>query len=175
MKRIVCCIMILLLLLLWGCTPSERKITDGVRFYYLRSEITEANYGQADGVITSEVRNIQEHTDDLQYLLRLYFQGPADPELSCPFPSDTKLIQAELQEQTLQIILDTSFDSYSSLEQTLAYACLTMTCLELSEATSVSINTETGVLNGETPYIMDADSLLLLDALQITSTEPTEG
>lgn len=172
MRRVKCAAAMLLasifLSLLSGCISTRNALTDGVNFYYLR---TDFQYGTADGVIDSEVREIPSYADDVTYLLQLYFQGPVAGDLHSPFPENTRLTAAQQEGQTLYITLSTSFDSFSGMEQTLACACLTMTCLELADIDTVSITTQDGIQNGENPIVMRADSLTLLDR----STElPTE-
>lgn len=173
MKRICALALVLCLLLsLSACFATEDQPKAPVCFYYLRSEPT---YWESDSVIASEEREAYGHTGDLNYLLLLYLRGPASVELSSPFPSGTRLAEWQQAGDTLTIILDGfPLTEQSSLQTTIACACLAKTCFSLADITSVRVNTVEGRAAGEADIIVDADALLLWDECATAPTHSTE-
>lgn len=185
MKRLICGVLLIGILLSFnGCQLPEKTSEDTVTFYYLREEYLReeisqgeiTDYGENDSVIGDEKRDVQGYTGNLEYLLLLYLRGPADAALASPFPDGMKLVEAELEGDTLRIVLGPSWGSLNNLEKALACACLTMTCLDLTDAVQVQIITEEDLASGEKPIVMDQSSFLLLDdgAILSTATESTE-
>lgn len=164
MKRILSMLLIISLLLsLGGCGFGGGKRKDHAIFYYRRASYL---YGQENGVIASEKRDISDHAGDLSYLLSLYLIGPLDEELESPFPKTTRLTSVRDNGETMQVVLSNIGSALSDSEFSLACACLTLTCLELSNATEVTI------ISGERTVTMTRESLVLYDG---SSTETTNG
>lgn len=168
MKRSISFLMILsIMLALCGCSFGQRSSEDHVTFYYCRTEYA---YGTEDGVIAGEDRDVTGHTGDLSYLLPLYLVGPLDEELISPFPARTQLVSMESQEDSLLLALSDTSGSLSDSQFSLACACLTMTCLELTNAAEVIIT------SGQRTVTMTRESLLLFDDItpSQTTTEETQ-
>ena len=160
MKRFLS-LMLILSLLLSGCGFFGERIREPVTFHYL------CNSYQEDlcCVFVSEEREASGHTDDLSYLLALYLMGPAGEDLRSPLPAGTR-IRADIQEG--QILLELSEDavSLSDPEYSLACACLTLTCLDITEAESVTVSC------GDRSRTMTRSTLTLVDDSESTiSTE----
>lgn len=142
-------VILLAALLLCGCAADK-----GIHFYYLR---TEYEYGTADGVIASETREITGYDDDLNYLFRLYLEGPLNDSLTSPFPRGTYLLNTLLTGDTLTLVLSVEYSALEDLEQTLANACLASTGFQLTEAEQIII------LSGKETYTLDRSSITLFD------------
>lgn len=158
MKR--CTALILcLLLFLGGCSFKETG-ENLTAFYYCRTDYV---YGDAYGVVAPELREVSAGTADLKNLLSLYLVGPLDEGMASPFRG-FKLISAEMEDSQLVIEL-VSFDkTITDARFSLACACMTMTCLELTQAEQVTI------LCGDRSVTMHRDNLLLLDTVTSTQT-----
>lgn len=166
MKRLIAFATILSLVLsLWGCSFGRKNSEDHVTFYYCRAEYA---YGTENGVIAAEDRDVTGHIGDLSYLLPLYMVGPLDEELIAPFPARTQLVSVELQKDKLLVELSDTARALADSQFTLACACLTMTCMELTNATEVVIT------SGERSVTMNLESLLLFDDITPSQTTPTE-
>ena len=161
MKRFIAFALLLTLLLpLLGCSKG---IQDGADFHYCRKEY---QYGKDSGVIAPEQRDITGHVGDLSFLISLYLMGPLDEDLESPFPKGTKLEVLEFTRHGLHIQLSPVPDSFTDSEFTLACACLTLTCLEISDKATFTIT------SGERSVIMNRNNLILWDN---TIPETTEG
>ena len=160
MKRLFCLILALCLLLS-GCALSGERMKDPVTFYYPRREY---QYGAADGVIASEQREASGHRRDLNYLLALYFMGPNDEALSSPLPRGVRFVKVGHDGTTVTLELTDTAQSMTEAEFTLACACITMTCLSITEAEIVTI------ISGSRTVTMNQDNLTLYDS----NTEATE-
>lgn len=168
MKRIAALFLAGALLLFLPCCASRAaQPTDPVSFYYPRREIA---YNVSDGLIVSETR--ESEAQSLEALLRAYLKGPQTESLRLPFPAGTRLISTERIDATLHILLDAPMASFGSLDKTLAYACLSLTALGLTDVESVSIQTLAGLDAGEAPVVLSKASLVLTDDAPSPSEPP---
>ena len=156
MKQILA--VLLLLCLLPGCTYSDRQ--DQLHFCCPTAFVS---YGDSQGVLGSEDRDLGSHREDMKYLVTMYLSGPADKSLRNGFPASVKLVSCEIRHQQVCILLSGDLDSLSPLERTLVCAGLAKTVLGASGMTTVRIATEKGALSGDGALLFDNDSLLLED------------
>lgn len=174
MKRIVSIVLVIFCLIgLCGCgkntPPSENQIV----FYYPRVKFI---YGQEDGVISSELRDIQNRANDTSYVIRLYLNGPVSDELYSPFYSDTTLFSAERVDDTLYLTLSgKEISQKSQLQNTIAFACLAKTCFSLTDVSEIHINTLIRENSGLPAMVFDKDNLILWDDayLAVDPTDPS--
>ena len=157
MKRIVAMIL-LMALLLCGCAD---KMREPVTFYYVRDSFEE----DMSQVIGTEQREASGHRDNLLYLLALYLMGPAEDSLVSPLPSYTTILSAEQIDSTVTLQLTDTTASLSDGQYTLACSCLALTCLEITDAEYVTIN------SGNRSVTLGKDSLVLLDLTTGAGTE----
>lgn len=159
MKKLISILLALSLLLsLTACGPEEPQVPGN--FYYYRLETV---YGGSDGVIVPEVRELKDIEHDIGAILDLYCQGPVSRELECILPQGTVAQGWYLDGKKLTIRLSSEFAMLTGVELTIACACLTRTMLELTEATSVTINAGGSLLDGQSAITMTADQLSLQD------------
>lgn len=156
MKRIISLLMLFsIMVCLLGCSSAEPK---GVRFYYSRTS-DQFEYFEEDGVIRSEQRDLTGHWDDLRYMVGLYLAGPLEEGLSMPFPKTTRLISVEKDNGTITISISGHSNILTDSEFALGCACLTMTCMEFTDCSAVT------VISGERSITMDTNHILLFDTL----------
>lgn len=160
MKRILC-LMLAFIILLSGCCFLGEQVREPVTFHYL------CNHYQEDMccVIAAEEREATGHTGDLAYLIALYQIGPSDENLSSPLPSGTR-ISSEMQNGQVTLELSDEASALSDTEYSIACACLTLTCLDIANAESVTVSC------GSRCITMTRNSLTLNDTERQTS--PTE-
>ncbi len=172
MKKFSLILVLFLLFCLSGCVLQHSDIKEPVKFYYPRQEII---CGQKDGVIGSEIREASGHKDDLQYLLTSYLQGPMASNLSSPFPPATKLVSMREKDGCLYLVLNAAVSHINSIELTTLGACLAMTCFELTDVTSIHIES-TPLPDGKAISVTFArDKLILTDDTPLTEPIPTES
>ena len=134
MKRLWCFLMVFCLIFS-GCSFSGERIKEPVTFYYVRE-----NYQKdMDQVIASEVREAAGHRDDLAYLLALYSMGPASEELTSILPGNTGLTLTEYLDESIILTLSEQAEPLTDGDFTLACACISLTCMELSDIQSVTL------------------------------------
>ena len=153
-------IFLLLTAILAGCSLPKHP-GNKVAFYYSRTEFA---YGAEDAVIVSEMRDIAGHEGDLNYILSLYLMGPLDEELTAIFPITVRLVGMEQEDDSLTIHLTPIAKTLSDVEFSLACSCLTMTCMEVTPCTTVT------VVCGERSVTLRASDLLLTDDSAPTET-----
>ena len=174
MKRILCIILVLLLILS-SCAVSRNGQKDTVTFYYVRTYSGSGTYDAYfdEGVIGSESREASGHWQDLSYLLAMYLQGPLDPELESPFPIGCKVTQIQHENGQLTLALSRMITVKNDMDLTIACACLAMTCLELEDVDTVQI--ESHGLDGKILFTrtFTRDNLLLEDTHPIETIEET--
>lgn len=160
MKHIRIIAALLLLCTLCGCSGPFLK-SDATEFYYLRGEIS---YAGSTGVIASETQDIPDTNEPIIQILKDYLAGPDDNDLISPFPEGIEIINVTLAEGSLLLEFNDRLSELSGMDLTLACACITKTCLGLTDATSVTIRAEGAALDGAAQITMTADSLVLLDS-----------
>lgn len=158
MKKSCICLILIISLLLSGCSFFSARIKDPVDFYYLCDKYQE----DLCCVIASEERESSGHIGDLTYLLALYLMGPIHDEHIMPLPPGTRI---NAQNDSGHIILELSRtpEELSEIDFSLACACLTMTCLEITDAEDVTIRC------GDREKIMNRSSLTLYDTSSETA------
>ncbi len=159
-----CLILGMILCLLPSLLGCRFHKSDTMDFYYVRSRY---QYGEPQGVICPESRDVTGHVQDLSYLMALYLSGPLDEGLSSPFPRSTRLLNLYIQNNTLFIELTPTGSSFSSSDFTLASSCLALTFLYFSNVDQVTVT------SGENTITLNTENLLLYDQPSYSST-PTE-
>ena len=159
MKRLIS--IFLAVLLLSGCTE---QLKEPVSFYYIRSGYEE----DMSNIVGVERREASGHRGDLSYLMALYFMGPADEELLAPLPGNTNMLSVALNGSQVVLQLSDTADSVSDAQFTVACACLTLTCLELTGAETVTI------ISGTRSATLDEERLLLRDLSTAVLTEESQ-
>jgi len=149
-----------LLFSLIGC-GSRRE--DLVAFYYCRDP-EEYQYFEEDGVICSESRDLIGHNENIRYVIGLYLAGPMEEGLRSPMPPSVKLVSAERTLDAVQLTFSDLDDVMSESEFSLACACLTLTCADLTGCHQVT------VISGSRTVTMTTDSIRLLDNGPIPET-----
>lgn len=163
MKR--CSVILLALsLFLSGCGILGERIKEPVTFYYLQSEF---QYGSKGNIVVPEEREASGHRNDLLYLMKLYLMGPAGEELRSPLPRGTQILSAKQKDDHITISVSDTAKTLSDVEFSLACACLSMTCLDMTEAENVTI------ISGERSITLSYDSLMLYDAIPSSTEENT--
>ena len=154
MKRIIV-ILLIAAMLLSGCSLFSSGKRQPVLFYY---QPVNFRLGQSNGAIAAEERDGTGHITDIDYLLRLYLTGPLTENLISPFPADVQLTSVRTGQNKVTVNLTGDPSSLSATQKTLACACLTLTCLELTEEESVMI------FWGDEIILMDRSVLTLFDS-----------
>lgn len=153
------CIFLILCVFLSGCSYLGNHIKAPVHFYYLCSRYQE----DLCCVINSEEREASGHYGDLNYLLALYLMGPIDDELQSPLPGDVQILSIQKNGDALRLELPDLDSVLTDADFSVASACLTMTCLDITDVSSVT------VLSGTRSVMMSKNSISLSDG----SMEPT--
>lgn len=164
MKRLIS-LALVLCLMLSGCGTSGERIMEPVTFYYLQSKYS---YGSEGAVIASEEREASGHRRDLNYLLALYLMGPSSEALISPVPQGTRILSVEQEGTTIQLSLSDAAGTLTDAEFSLACACLTLTCLDLTEVEAVTVTC------GSRSVTMSHENLTLFDSSMAAATEETQ-
>lgn len=159
MKRTVCLIA-LFAVLLSGCSGMKEPVT----FYYVSEDYRE----DMSQVITKEQREAAGHLSDLAYLLAMYSLGPGTEGMVSPLPKGTQIIPTEHTEAGIVLSLSTNAQNLSDADFTLAAACLGLTCMELTDAPSVTLTC------GERSITVTPENLLLQGTAPEQETEETK-
>ena len=160
LKRFLCNVLLLIWLLPLIACSNQDNIHVPVKYYYLRNEVL---FNTQDGVICHEVRESKENESNFPQLLRDYLTGPLTNECRSPFPKDIALVSLRTDESMLIITLSDNFADLTGLDLTLACVCLAMTAIEITDAQSVSIQTENVPLDGKMSIMIDNSSVYFSD------------
>lgn len=174
MKRFVSFLLILTLLLS-GCSIIQEQFKDPVTYYYLRahSDPDTRDVFFSDGVIGSELREGSGHRNDLNYLLSIYLQGPLDERLHSPFPAGCRIVNIKKDDSLLTVVLSPNITELSDMDLTVACACLAKTCMTLTDANTVQIESSSadGTLSVSRTYTQE---MLILEENYTETPVPTE-
>ena len=162
MKRIFS--FLLIFLFLFSFSGCDNSVSEEANFYYCNVEY---QFGEDGSVVESESRDITGHEDELSYLISLYLAGPSSKNLESPFPKNTKLISAQIDEDSTVIELSHIGMQLSDAEFILACACLSLSTMEFTGTEQITI------ISGEKTITMKKNDLLLYDT--ITAGEATEA
>ena len=159
--RKVLLILLVLSLLLCGCTNPDYGFKKPLKFYY---PLINPDYGMGSSYIQPEIREGATISGGLKDILNLYLKGPKDlTTYSYPFQYNTQVHAISRDTTTLDITLTRGFATYTGLPLTIACACITMTCLELTDVKTVRIRAFDTTLDGAQYIEMNAETLLLID------------
>ena len=153
-KLFVILLSVSLLLPLLGCSFFSKSVQDPVKYYYQRSQYL---YAKEDGVIAAEERDGTGHIKDMAYLLRLYLMGPHDEDLVSPFPRGLLITDIRQGNGTVILTLTDALSELPESRQTIACACLALTCMDMTGHDSVTL-----IWDGEIRTI-DRSSLTIYD------------
>jgi hypothetical protein len=171
MKRILSLLLALLLIAsLWGCTRQEDP-DKPITFYYSRAEYV---YGNEGSVMGAEEREWNGQSDDLKGILTLYLNGPLNETLQSPFPSGTALVEIIVIDRQLIISLNNKLSLLSGIDLTLACACLSKTCFQLTDAEQITIKSPETEAHPAVYVTLSRNSIAFSDTVtQAKTTEPT--
>ncbi len=159
MKRITA-LLLIAVLLLSGCGWMGERFREPVTFYYLKKDISAVAPGE--DIFAGELREASGHRQDLSYLMALYLIGPSGEELRTPIPRGTRISSARYEDQTVYLNMSDTSKTMTDIEFSLACTCLSLTCLELTDAQSVTIT------SGERSVTMGRNTILLKDEIKTT-------
>lgn len=161
MKHLTAGVLICALLLCFaGCAAQQQLPQQPVNFYY-RQNPDSIRYDAP--IVLPERREAAGYADSLSALLALYLRGPISETLTSPFPPGTRLLSVKSEDALVTLQLNTGFADLHGMDLTLACACLTMTCLDLTDAQQVRISVPEALLDGAKSVTMDRSALLLLE------------
>ena len=159
-----------------GCSAASQNIKEPVEFYYLRNCAEAEDYKDyfSEGAIVAELREASGHKDDLYYLISMYLRGPLSPDMVSPFPAGTNVTRVILNEGTLYVTLNAAAANAEDLELTLVWACLGKTCLALTDATAIQIESRSYDGKMLFRYTVTKDNLIWDESLPTESVEQTQ-
>ena len=149
--------------LICGCDAASVRLKEPVTFYYVQSDYT----ADLSSPLGTEQREAAGHRDDLSYLLALYLMGPSQENLVSPLPAGTQIFSVQETEPGIRITLSDTTNQLTDGEFSLACACLTLTCLNMTDAEVITIT------SGKRSVSMSRNNLVLFDSGTPAATEET--
>lgn len=173
MKRYSISILIVLLLFSFcGCKQKGTDFVEPVTFYYCNDIVSnEISSNDFYNVFVGETHEGAGYINNLQALLALYLQGPADEALITPFPDDLQILSIHEENLHIALIVSNDFASLTGLDLTIACTCLSMTVMELTGCNSVLISAESTLLDENDSITMTRDILVFSDNTYVVSED----
>ena len=156
MRRLIV-LLCVFVLLLCGCNKQD-PVVPGV-FYYPLAEYVQAGNNQ---VFSTEVRETA-NCNDPGSLVDLYLKGPQSALLRNPFPTGCHLISLTQTDTQITLIISDEFAQLTGINLVIACGSLARTCIELFDVSSVYIQADSLLLDGDKFILMTEDTLLLTD------------
>ena len=171
MKKCISFLLCLCILLcICGCAHHVEAPQAPVRFYYPRTMDT-IQYTAGSGAFTYEARESAGYTDNLPYLLNLYFRGPTDPTLQNPFPTATSVTELKIYGNYAFLTVSDSFAQLTGMELTVACACLTQTVAALTGVESLCLRTNTLPFGNDEQLLLHVSDFLFVDDTAAPTTD----
>ena len=152
-----------MLVLLVGCSVKTVQMQEPVNVYYCASPIS---YHSPSGILQSEKQEFQGGQKDLRGFLNKYLSGPTSPKLSTPFPANGSILSVEKDGQEMNVVVSVQFLGLTQNELILAYACLSMTIFEVTDAEMINLHIY-GTNTDRSVVTMTRDNLWFTDAAEI--------
>ena len=163
MKRIISWVCITaVFLLLSGCSNTANYMHEPVDVYYCASPIS---YHSPNGILQTERQEFQGGKDNLRGFLNKYLSGPSSSKLSSPFPADGSILSIEQDDTGMNAELSVQFLKLTQNELILAYACLSMTIFEITDAQTVNLHIH-GTNIEKSVVTMTRDNLWFADSVE---------
>ena len=150
-----------LCLFLFGCSSTIKETN--LSFYYCKSE---TSYGFNAATVTVETRKERINPLDYAQIITTYLNGPKTDYLRTPFPQGTELVSINVDQGVCNITLTVHLSELTGIELTVACACLAKTASGVTGCAKVQISAQGAMLDNHASITMDANELLLSDALQ---------
>lgn len=163
MKRLLCMMLALITILIFcGCTTDDPVNSADVSFYYIKTEL---EFSSDTPVLVRLARNIDLPEGNYGEIIRIYLNGPTTYDCVSPFPGGTELVDWHIDGERAYVILSPHMGTLTSVEQTVASACLARTVFELTHADSVQIKVNGGLICGKESISFHADSFAFFDSM----------
>ena len=145
-----------LLLCCCSFTPTDTSIS----FYYRQSKL---DYDSPQGALGAESR--RDLPDRLAYtqIFNKYLEGPRSSNLESPFPSDLKLIDLTIDQQTAHITLSSSLSGLTGADLTICCVCIAMTVKNITGCAVVQIKAQDAMLENREAIIIDTNTIQISD------------
>ena len=163
MKKSISILLCLCVLLsLFGCADRAEAPQVPVQFYYPRT-IDTIQYTINNGAFAYELRESAGYTDNIPYLLNLYFRGPADATLRNPFPTATSVTELKVYGKYAFLTVSDSFAQLTDMDLTIACACLTLTVAELTQVDTLCLRTNSTPFGNYDQLLLHVSDFLFTD------------
>ena len=161
MKKAICILLILCCFsAIVGCTAKDVSSENSVTVYYKREQPT---YGSDDSIIAACHLNMDDNTQNYNYVLEKYLRATPMEGFVSPFPTGLSLISFKLEGLTAKVMLGDLIAELTGIDLTIALTCLTQTIMSLTGCHEVIISAFSKELDGQKFITLSRDSYLLLD------------
>lgn len=123
--------------MLSGCSVKTVQMQEPVSVYYCASPIS---YHSTSGILQTEKQEFQGGQNDLRGFLNKYLSGPSSPKLATPFPANGSILSVERSDEEMNVCVSVQFLTLTQSELILAYACLSMTIFEVTDAEIINLH-----------------------------------
>ncbi len=166
--------------LLSGCVYATHQAqtadADSYYLYFMTSNLENSAGGDAVGSEAVQMEDLQklDTRAATEKLMGTLLTGPQSATLKSPFPSGTQLISTALTDGHVTVDLSYPYSTLSGVSLTIADYCITLTLMQLSEVSSVSVTVRGQELAyRDKQYFTDTD-VLLSSMEDVVSTVPVK-
>jgi len=153
---------------LCGCTSDDNHDAGAISFYYLQDNI---DFSATSPLLTNSVFKTKGTNQDLRSIFQHYLTSPAPDNCVSPFPPGTELIFLDVESNQASVTLTEHIKSLPAVRQTIAYACITKTLIELAGVNSVQIIIVDSDTDSQEVYNFTNDSFSYSDSFSISDLE----
>lgn len=145
MKKLLALLLVFALVFgLGACAAASEQRVNPISFFYKNRDVS---FTSEYGVVYPLAVDLEDRNIAITELISRYLEGPDEEFLECPFPPGTVLVDCTWIDGLLTVILSEEFHNLSSLDLTIAMACLTMTMTQVDGVDAVVVDTADGMLS----------------------------
>lgn len=162
MKRSICVLIALILLILSGCNTQQKTEYKNASFFYC---IDTVEYDTQSSIFAAEERMVNIDPNNIIPVINLYLNGPLDDHFTSAFVPGVSVADLTIEGQTANIILSSTFARLSGIDLTVACSCLTLTLAELLGTERVVISADGLQLDGKESITMHVNDIIFWDSI----------
>ena len=172
MKKQICLLLLVPLLLLPAGCRREEPARTGYDLYFQEADLT---YSAGESPFRTETVYLYDAETDAaprlaEALVRELLKGPADETLKSTFPAGTTLLSLEIEGDRARVDLSPSYESLSGVALTLADSAIAMTLSQVPEVSSVQITVRGRELAYREQPVLNLRDILLTPEEDVIST-----
>ncbi len=165
MKKHIFPIIIALCVLLCACGKEAASVTstgNSISVY----RVLRPEYQASGELLRSEKVTLSVGDDSVNGAVDALSAAPESDELSCPIPSDVKILSAVLKDNCVTVTMNSAYLDVTGIDKSIMDACITLTMCSIKNVDYVTICVGSEIISSK----LSTEDFLLFNAVTSTNT-----